>query len=65
VRKELRRRGQTLELVHKFPETVWENRAELHFHRFPGFGVLYPYPELTRLQRYDGMIFRVEPEAQP
>lgn len=63
VREALRQRGQGLELVHNFPETVWENRPELHFHRFPGFGVLYPYPEISALQRHGGVIFRVRPAA--
>ena len=34
--------GATLERVASFPETVFENRENLHFRRFPGFGYLYP-----------------------
>ena len=34
--------GGRPELVARLPETIWENRPELHFHRFPGLGALYP-----------------------
>jgi hypothetical protein len=42
VRAEIEGRGRRLELAATVPETVWENRPELHFHRFPGVGYLYP-----------------------
>ncbi len=34
--------GATLERVTTFPETVFENRENLHFRRFPVVGYLYP-----------------------
>ena len=34
--------GATLEQVATLPETVFENRENLHFRRFPGLGYLYP-----------------------
>jgi 4-amino-4-deoxy-L-arabinose transferase-like glycosyltransferase len=42
VRGELERSGARLLPVAVVPETIWENRPELHFHRFPGRGHLYP-----------------------
>ncbi len=42
VRGELERAGRRLERAAFLPETVWENRPEIHFHRFPGLGHLYP-----------------------
>ena len=41
VRQELEARGARLEQRGAFRETQWENRPELHWHRFPGVG--YPY----------------------
>ena len=38
----LRASGATLERVTTFRETVFENRENLHFRRFPGTGYLYP-----------------------
>lgn len=63
VRRQLLDRGYVLEPVHNFPDTIWENRPELHFHRFPGFGVIYSDP--TTLKPHDGMIFRVRPVSPP
>src|SRR5262245_32099907 len=34
--------GATVEQVATLPETVFENRENLHFRRFPGLGYLYP-----------------------
>jgi hypothetical protein len=41
VERELEARGATLEVVASFRETLWENRPELHWHRFPRAG--YPF----------------------
>jgi hypothetical protein len=38
VRRELESRGATLQAVASFREGLWENRPELHWHRFPGAG---------------------------
>jgi hypothetical protein len=42
VAARLRAAGATLVPVASFPETVWENRENLHFRRFPGVGHLFP-----------------------
>jgi len=42
VAARLRAAGGTLQAVASFPETVWENRENLHFRRFPVVGHLYP-----------------------
>ena len=63
VRNQLLDRGYVLDMVHNFEDTIWENRPELNFHRFPGYGVIYSDP--TRLQPYFGMIFRVRPVSPP
>lgn len=42
VRRELALSGARLQRVASVPETVWENRPELHFHRFPGLDHIYP-----------------------
>ncbi len=44
VRKALAARGARLEQVATFPETLWENRPELYWHRFPKAG----HPFATR-----------------
>ncbi len=41
VRRELEARGAKLEPVASFREVLWENRPELHWHRFPRVG--YPF----------------------
>jgi hypothetical protein len=41
VRSELEARGATLQVVASFPETLWENRPELHWHRFPRAGYIF------------------------
>jgi hypothetical protein len=38
---ELAEQGATLERVATFRETLTENRPELHYHRFPGLGMVY------------------------
>jgi len=59
--------GATLERVATVPETVFENRENLHFRRFPGLGYLYPrsvgrpaYGRATPAQ-----IYRVRPGSSP
>ncbi len=42
VAARLRAAGGTLQPVASFQETVWENRENLHFRRFPVVGYLYP-----------------------
>jgi hypothetical protein len=44
VRAALAARGARLEEVATFPETLWENRPELYWHRFPKAG----HPFATR-----------------
>jgi hypothetical protein len=62
VQEELEQSGARLLPVAVVPETIWENRPELHFHRFPGLGHLYP--ENLRSVGYGSVpmaaIFRVE-----
>ena len=41
IGRELEQRGAVLTLVASFPETVWENRPELGFHRFAHTGHLF------------------------
>jgi hypothetical protein len=41
VRAALAARGARLEETASFPETLWENRPELYWHRFPKAG--YPF----------------------
>jgi len=61
LRTELERRGAALELVTTLPETLWENRPELAWHRFPDVG--YPFaPNRTAVRGTDypdAQIFRV------
>jgi 4-amino-4-deoxy-L-arabinose transferase-like glycosyltransferase len=61
VRGSLAARGRRLERVASVPETVWENRPELHFHRFPGLGYLYPLDLMRSGYGHGGpsSIFRV------
>lgn len=42
VAARLRAAGGVLAPIAEFPETIWENRENLHFRRFPGVGYLYP-----------------------
>ncbi len=44
----LEQRGAKLERVAQLGETIWENRPELHFRRFPGIGYVFP-ADLERL----------------
>ncbi|HTY16105.1 MAG TPA: glycosyltransferase family 39 protein [Myxococcota bacterium] len=61
VRSELAARGATLEPVATLRETLWENRPELQWHRFPRVG--YPFaPRRMGAEgaRYpDAQVFRV------
>jgi hypothetical protein len=62
VREEIERSGARLERVATVPETVWENRPEIHFHRFPGQGHLFPLDMLRAGGRPGrASIFRVVP----
>ena len=61
VRRELEARGAKLEPVASFRELLWENRPELHWHRFPRVG--YPFAP-RRLgaegRRYpDAVVYRI------
>jgi len=42
VRRAIESGGRRLERVASLRETIWENRPELHYHRFPVLGHLYP-----------------------
>jgi hypothetical protein len=61
LRAALEARGARLELVRTYPETLWENRPELHFHRFRDVGFPYAPRKLgAQGNRYkDALIFRV------
>jgi 4-amino-4-deoxy-L-arabinose transferase-like glycosyltransferase len=61
VRADLERRGATLERVAVLPDTQWENRPELHFHRFPGGRFVYPAGTalLRRNLRMEAIVFRI------
>jgi hypothetical protein len=61
VRADLERRGATLERVAVLPDTQWENRPELHFHRFPGGRFAYPASTalLRRNLRMETVVFRI------
>jgi hypothetical protein len=66
IRAAVEARGARLERVAVLPETVWENRPELHFHRFPGLGHLFPFG--MQFQGYGltpgAPVFRVVPGAE-
>jgi hypothetical protein len=61
VRSELEARGARLEPVASFRETLWENRPELHWHRFPRVG--HPFAPARvgpRGRKWpDAIVFRV------
>lgn len=57
VLTELRARGYRVTLAATFPETVWENRENIHFRRFPNDTYFYPW--YGRLP--DARIYRVDP----
>lgn len=57
VASEIRRRGGEIERVQRFPETFWENRPELHFHRFPGEQYVYPVWNVGKLPEAE--LFRI------
>lgn len=61
VRRALEERGATLQRVAVLPDTRWENRPELHFHRFPGGLLVDPagMDLLRRGQRLEAVVFRV------
>lgn len=54
--------GATVEEVASFPDTIWENRPELPFHRFPGIGYVYPgeVESAGAGRRLDAVIYRIE-----
>ncbi|HEX2484696.1 MAG TPA: glycosyltransferase family 39 protein [Myxococcota bacterium] len=66
LRARLAARGARLELVAELPETLWENRPELFWHRFPGLGHPFAPPRLgARGPRYrDARVFRVSWPAE-
>jgi hypothetical protein len=41
VQQQINERGGRIEQVTQFPETLWENRENIHFHRFPGDRYLF------------------------
>ena len=45
IQREITERGGKIELVAKVPETLWENRENIHFHRFSGDRYLFHDPE--------------------
>ena len=66
VARELRAGGASLELVASLPDSRWENRPELHFHRFPGGTYAFPFGIAHQLEMRRGVaqIFRVNPPAK-
>ncbi len=52
----LKKDGASLKLVASIPETLWENRANIHFRRFPENDYIFPYQERTA----DIQIYRVD-----
>ena len=61
VRSELAARGAELEPVASFRETLWENRPELHWHRFPRVGHLFAPARIGPAGRKypDAIVYRV------
>lgn len=57
VLTELRARGYRVTLAAAFPETVWENRENIHFRRFPNDKYFYPWYGLLP----DARIYKVDP----
>jgi hypothetical protein len=45
VQQQISERGGRIERVAQFPETLWENRENIHFHRFSGDRYLFHDPE--------------------
>jgi 4-amino-4-deoxy-L-arabinose transferase-like glycosyltransferase len=58
VSARLRAQGATLVRVKTVPETAWENRANVHFRRFPGRQYLFETPQVVGLR--DADIYRVD-----
>ena len=56
VTEELARRGALLHHMGSVPETIWENRENIHFRRFPGGKYKFAWHEGAP----DAQIFRVE-----
>lgn len=66
VEAALARHGARLQAVATFPETKWENRPELHFHRFPGDRYLFPDNVARIREASDAVVYRVlGPETDP
>lgn len=63
VAARLRAAGGVLRPVAEFPETIWENRENLHFRRFPGVG--YLYPSAVELVYPPARIWRIDRAATP
>lgn len=55
VQQEIAERGGKIERIAQVPETLWENRENIHFRRFPGDRYLFHDPETFPLVS----IFRV------
>ncbi len=62
VSRALREDGARLVVAARFPETIWENRPELHFRRFPRVGYIYRAGMRIRgIDRHaDAVVYRVE-----
>jgi hypothetical protein len=58
ARAQWKKQGKTLTEVARIKDTLWENRPNLYFHRFPGFGYLYPNPWPVSFP--DAVIYHVE-----
>jgi hypothetical protein len=56
VAAEVERRGARITGVASFPETVWENRPNLHYHRFATGRYLYPFVQ----EGVNADVFRVD-----
>ena len=67
VEADLVARGASVELVARLPETHWENRPELHYHRFPGLSNPYWPRSLGDSPSFpDARVYRIRwPSAAP
>lgn len=52
----LKARNIPVRLVATIPETLWENRENIHFRRFPGKGYIYPWYDNVKA----ALIYRVD-----
>jgi hypothetical protein len=67
VARALRDDGARLVTAARFPETIWENRPELHFRRFPRVGYIYRAGMRIRgIDRWaEAVVYRVERNGGP